>query len=133
MRTMEIHHSKHHAAYVNNLNTALEAHAALKDKPVEKLIADLNAVPEAIRMAVRNNGGGHANHTLFWSIMGPGGGEPTGSPRNRKPSAIAGFKRSHCRLSRFGSGWAGCRRQLEASKCSNGQPGSPVSRRPSPC
>jgi Fe-Mn family superoxide dismutase len=111
-RTMEIHHSKHHAAYVNNLNAALEAHAALKDKPVESLIADLASVPEAIRTAVRNNGGGHANHTLFWSIMGPGaGGEPTGSLKkeiDRAFGGFAGFKEELTKsaMTRFGSGWA---------------------------
>jgi Fe-Mn family superoxide dismutase len=111
-RTMEIHHSKHHAAYVNNLNAALESHAALKDKPVESLIADLASVPEAIRTAVRNNGGGHANHTLFWSIMGPGaGGEPTGSLKkeiDRAFGGFAGFKEELTKsaMTRFGSGWA---------------------------
>jgi Fe-Mn family superoxide dismutase len=111
-RTMEIHHSKHHAAYVNNLNAALEAHAAIKDKPVESLIADLASVPEAIRTAVRNNGGGHANHTLFWSIMGPGaGGEPTGSLKkeiDRAFGSFAGFKEELTKsaMTRFGSGWA---------------------------
>jgi Fe-Mn family superoxide dismutase len=111
-RTMEIHHSKHHAAYVNNLNTALEAHAALKDKAVEQLLADLNAVPEAVRMAVRNNGGGHANHTLFWATMGPGGGgEPTGSLKGAIEKAFGGFSAfkdelSKAAMTRFGSGWA---------------------------
>ncbi len=111
-RTMEIHHSKHHAAYVNNLNAALEAHAALKEKPVEQLLADLNAVPEAIRTAVRNNGGGHANHTTFWTIMGPGGGgEPTGSLKKEIETAFgsfAGFKEEFAKaaMTRFGSGWA---------------------------
>ena len=75
-RTMEIHHDKHHAAYVTNVNKALEGHAELAALPVEKLIADLEKVPEAIRTAVRNNGGGHANHTLFWESLGRGkGGE----------------------------------------------------------
>src|SRR5580765_1904417 len=78
-RTMEIHHTKHHQAYINNVNTALEAHPALAGKPVEELIRNLSAVPEAIRTTVRNNGGGHANHSLFWTIMGPhAGGEPSG-------------------------------------------------------
>jgi Fe-Mn family superoxide dismutase len=111
-RTMEIHHSKHHAAYVNNLNTALEGHAPLKDKAVNQLLADLNAVPEAIRTAVRNNGGGHANHTLFWSIMGPGGGgEPTGSLKSAIEKSLGGFSSfkeefSKAAMTRFGSGWA---------------------------
>ena len=73
-RTMEIHHTKHHQAYINNVNGALEAHAALAAKSIEDLVSDLGAVPEEIRTAVRNNGGGHANHSLFWTIMGPGGG-----------------------------------------------------------
>ena len=78
-RTMEIHHTKHHQAYINNVNNALKDHPALAAKSVEDLIADLAAVPEAIRTAVRNNGGGHANHSLFWQILSPtGGGEPTG-------------------------------------------------------
>src|SRR5487761_2019079 len=76
-RTMEIHHTKHHQAYINNVNAALEAHPALAAKSVEDLIRDLAAVPDAIRTAVRNNGGGHANHSMFWTIMGPQcGGEP---------------------------------------------------------
>ena len=79
-RTMEIHHDKHHAAYIAKLNAALGGHPALQDLPVEKLIADLTKIPEAIRGAVRNHGGGHANHTLFWELMAPGaGGEPTGA------------------------------------------------------
>ncbi len=76
--TMNIHHTKHHNTYVTNLNAALEGHAELADKSVEELVANLDAVPEAIRTAVRNNGGGHANHTLFWTILSPnGGGQPT--------------------------------------------------------
>src|SRR6186713_786707 len=78
-QTMQIHHGKHHAAYVNNLNAALEKHPELAGKSVEDLIKNLAAVPEAIRTAVRNNGGGHVNHTMFWEIMGPGkGGAPSG-------------------------------------------------------
>ena len=85
-QTMEIHHGKHHAAYVNNLNAALEKHASLQGKSAEDLIKNLSAVPEDIRVAVRNNGGGHVNHTMFWQIMGPGkGGAPTGA----MPSAIS--------------------------------------------
>ncbi len=96
-QTMEIHHGKHHQAYVNNLNKALEKHPELPGKPIEELIADLNAVPEDIRTAVRNNGGGHANHSLFWTIMGPnGGGEPTGEAgrgdRRRSSAASTTFK-----------------------------------------
>src|SRR4051794_25444443 len=79
-QTMQIHHDKHHAAYVTNLNNALAQAPELEGKSVEDLIADLNSVPESIRTAVRNNGGGHANHTMFWEIMGPNaGGQPSGA------------------------------------------------------
>src|SRR5690606_29606988 len=91
-RTMGIHHDKHHAAYTNNLNAALEGHANLAGKSIEDLLGDLNAVPESIRTAVRNNGGGYANHNLFWEIMGPnGGGEPTGDLASAINSAFGGF------------------------------------------
>src|SRR6266851_2816966 len=73
-RTMEIHHTKHHQAYINNVNNALKATADLENKPVEELIADINAIPQDIRNVVRNNGCGHANHTFFWTIIGPGAG-----------------------------------------------------------
>ena len=112
-QTMEIHHGKHHQAYVNNLNTALEAHPDLQAKSVEDLIKDLNAVPEAIRTAVRNNGGGHANHSLFWTIMAP---ERAAARRPaRSADAINGtfgsfdtFKEQFAKAAttRFGSGWA---------------------------
>ena len=75
--TMEIHHDKHHQAYITNLNKALEGHADLSSKPIDELIANLGSVPEAARTAVRNNGGGHSNHSFFWKIMGPGGGGRT--------------------------------------------------------
>src|SRR5450756_335712 len=79
-QTMHLHHDKHHAAYVNNLNTALQKHPELAEKSAEDLLRDLSSVPEDIRTAVRNNGGGHVNHTMFWQIMGPGGGgEPSGA------------------------------------------------------
>src|SRR5437764_3043924 len=79
-QTMEIHHGKHHAAYVNNLNAALEKHPDLQSKPTEDLVSHLNTLPEDIRTAVRNNGGGHVNHSMFWQIMGPHkGGAPTGT------------------------------------------------------
>src|SRR4051794_29658690 len=78
-RTMEIHHDKHHAAYVNNLNAALKDQPELQSKSIEAILRGINSVPEAIRTAVRNNGGGHANHTMFWEIMGAGGGQPTGA------------------------------------------------------
>src|SRR5439155_25378572 len=78
-QTMEIHHGKHHKAYVDNLNAAVAGHADLEAKSIEQLLRDITSVPESIRQKVINNGGGHANHTLFWEIMGPrGGGEPTG-------------------------------------------------------
>jgi len=111
-RTMEIHYTKHHQAYINNLNAALEKHSALADKSVEDLIRDLNAVPEDIMTAVRNNGGGHANHSLFWTIMGPkAGGEPSGELADAIKSALGGFDSfkdqfSKAAAGRFGSGWA---------------------------
>src|SRR5574339_517095 len=78
--TMQIHHGKHHQAYVNNLNVALDKHSSLHEKSLEALLAKLNDVPEDVRGAVRNNGGGHWNHSLFWTLMAPsGGGDPTGS------------------------------------------------------
>jgi len=111
-RTMEIHHGKHHQAYVSNLNAALEGQPALAGKTVEDLVADLDAVPEAIRAAVRNNGGGHANHSLFWAIMSPrGGGEPTGELARAIDAGFGGFEPLRERvtkagMTRFGSGWA---------------------------
>ncbi|MBL6827569.1 MAG: superoxide dismutase, partial [Opitutales bacterium] len=78
-RTMEIHHGKHHQTYINNLNAALEGNTTLAEKPVNELIADLSQIPEGIRGAVRNNGGGHSNHTFFWEVISPsGGGIPSG-------------------------------------------------------
>jgi Fe-Mn family superoxide dismutase len=111
-RTMEIHHSKHHQTYVNNLNNALEQHAAWQGKDVDALLADLTAIPEAIRTAVRNNGGGVANHNLYWKVMGPGGGgEPSGSLASAIKKAFgdfAAFKESFSKagITQFGSGWA---------------------------
>ena len=111
-RTMRIHHDKHHAAYTNNLNAALEGHGDLAGKSIEALLGDLNALPEAIRTAVRNNGGGFANHNLFWEIMGPSaGGEPTGdlaAAINNTFGGFAAFKEqfSKAAATRFGSGWA---------------------------
>jgi Fe-Mn family superoxide dismutase len=111
-QTMEIHHGKHHQAYVTNLNAALEKHPELADKPIETLLADLNAVPEDIRSAVRNNGGGHVNHTMFWQIMGPnGGGAPTGAVADAITSSFGGFDKlkeefKKAGIARFGSGWA---------------------------
>jgi Fe-Mn family superoxide dismutase len=111
-QTMEIHHGKHHQAYINNLNAALEKHPNLQSKSVEDLIKDLNAVPEDIRTAVRNNGGGHANHSLFWQIMGPnGGGAPTGAVADAINSSFGSFDAlkdavNKAGAGRFGSGWA---------------------------
>ena len=111
-RTMRIHHDKHHAAYTNNLNAALEGHGDLAGKSIEALLGDLNALPEAIRTTVRNNGGGFANHHLFWEIMGPdAGGEPTGelgAAINNTFGGFAAFKEqfSKAAATRFGSGWA---------------------------
>jgi Fe-Mn family superoxide dismutase len=111
-RTMEIHHGKHHAAYVTNLNKALESAPDLQGKSVEDLIKDLNAVPENIRTAVRNNGGGHVNHTMFWQIMGPNaGGQPTGELAQAITDTFGGFealveKINAAGATRFGSGWA---------------------------
>ncbi len=110
-RTMEIHHGKHHQTYVNNLNAALEQ-AGLPAQPVETLIADLDALPESIRGAVRNNGGGHANHSLFWETIGPNaGGQPTGALADAINSELGGFDKfkedfAKAATTRFGSGWA---------------------------
>jgi Fe-Mn family superoxide dismutase len=111
-QTMEIHHGKHHAAYVNNLNAALEKHPDLQSKSVEDLIRNLAAVPEDVRTAVRNNGGGHANHTMFWQIMGPNaGGQPTGAIADALKSSFGSFDAfkeqfAKAGVGRFGSGWA---------------------------
>jgi Fe-Mn family superoxide dismutase len=111
-RTMEIHHGKHHAAYVNNLNKALEKHPELQSKPVEELLRDFDSVPKDIRKAVRNNGGGHANHSFFWPIMSPeGGGEPTEELAEAIKKKFRNFgafktKLSQAGIGRFGSGWA---------------------------
>ena len=111
-QTMEIHHGKHHAAYVNNLNAALEKHPELQSKSVEDLIGGLSTVPEAIRGAVRNNGGGHANHTMFWQIMGPNaGGAPTGAIADAINGSFGSLDKlkeelKKAAVGRFGSGWA---------------------------
>jgi Fe-Mn family superoxide dismutase len=109
-RTMEIHHDKHHAAYVTNLNAALEG-TEWMDRPIESILASLEIIPEDKRMAVRNNGGGHANHTLFWEIMGPdGGGEPSGALGDAIGSTFGAFdvlkqQVNDAGVKRFGSGW----------------------------
>jgi Fe-Mn family superoxide dismutase len=111
-KTMEIHHGKHHQAYVTNLNAALDKHPELHSKSVEQLLRDISAVPEDIRPAVRNNGGGHANHSMFWQVMGPGaGGAPTGAIADAINSSFGGFDKfkeevKKAGVGRFGSGWA---------------------------
>ncbi|MCM2571579.1 superoxide dismutase [Achromobacter xylosoxidans] len=110
--TMEIHHSKHHQTYVNNLNAAREGAGIATDEPVEALVARIDQLPEAVRGAVRNNGGGHANHSLFWSVMSPrGGGEPDGALARAIDTELGGhaaFREAFTKaaLTRFGSGWA---------------------------
>ena len=110
-QTMEIHHGKHHNAYVTNLNAALEKAPGLADKPIEALLRDLNAVPEAVRTAVRNNGGGHWNHSQFWKWMAPNaGGAPTGKLADAITSAFGDFEKfkeqfAAAGAGRFGSGW----------------------------
>jgi len=109
--TMTLHHDKHHNTYVTNLNTAIEKHPELGDKSPEDLIRDLSSVPEDIRTAVRNNGGGHVNHTMYWTIMGPsGGGEPTGPVADAINQTFGGFDTfkqqfNAAGAARFGSGW----------------------------
>lgn len=111
-QTMIIHHDRHHATYVNNLNAALEGHDELSNKSVEELIANLDAVPENIRTAVRNNGGGHANHTLFWNLLAPNaGGAPTGEVAEAINAAFGSYENfkdefAKAATTRFGSGWA---------------------------
>ena len=111
-RTMEIHHGKHHQTYINNLNAALESNPDLSSKSVDDLISDLSQIPESIRGAVRNNGGGHSNHTFFWQVISPsGGGIPVGSLNNAITSSFGSFDAfkdafTKAALTRFGSGWA---------------------------
>ncbi len=111
-RTMEIHYTKHHQTYVTNLNNALKDHPDLQGKTIEALIGGLDSLPEAIKTAVRNNGGGHANHSLFWQIMkAQGGGEPTGALADAITADLGGFAAmkeavGKAALGRFGSGWA---------------------------
>ena len=111
-KTMEIHHGKHHQAYITNANNALKDHPELAAKPVDELIANLSAVPEAIRTTVRNNAGGHSNHSFFWKILGPkAGGEPKGKLADAIKSTFGGFepfkeKFQAAGAGRFGSGWA---------------------------
>jgi Fe-Mn family superoxide dismutase len=108
---MEIHHDRHHGAYVANLNAAIEKHPELAGKSVEELLTSIQSVPDDIRTAVRNHGGGHHNHSLFWEIMGPaGGGQPTGSLASAIDSTFGGFdafkdQLSKAAIGQFGSGW----------------------------
>jgi Fe-Mn family superoxide dismutase len=110
-QTMRIHHDKHHAAYVNNLNAALEKHPGLQKKSVEELIRALDSVPEEIRAAVRNNGGGHVNHTFFWEIMTPGGAKQPAGDLAKALEKLGGLESvkeqvNKAGAGRFGSGWA---------------------------
>ena len=111
-RTMEIHHDKHHGAYVNNVNAALEGHPDLANMSIEDLMKNIDRVPDSIKTAVRNNGGGHANHSMFWQIMKKGGGgEPKGEVADAINSSFGGFDQfkdqfSKAAAGRFGSGWA---------------------------
>jgi len=145
-RTMEIHHGKHHAAYVNNLSKALEPHVDLQQKSITELLADLGSVPESIRGAVRNNGGGHFNHTLFWSIMAPpgkgGGGRPSGdlaSAIDAELGSFDEFKKAFTKAAetRFGSGWAwlGVRDDGSLCVCSTANQDNPLMKQccDSPC
>ena len=110
--TMQIHHGKHHQAYVNNLNAALDKHSELHEKSLEAILAGLNSVPEDVRGAVRNNGGGHWNHSLFWKLMAPkAGGPPKGAVADAINSAFGDFEKfktavNQAGTTRFGSGWA---------------------------
>ena len=110
--TKHLHHEKHHNTYITNVNAALEKHPELAEKTIEELLADLNSVPEDIRTAVRNNGGGHANHSLFWTVLAPNaGGEPTGAVKDGIEEAFGSFdamkeKFTAAAVGRFGSGWA---------------------------
>ena len=111
-KTMEIHHGKHHAAYVNNLNAALEKAPEWQSRSLDDIVRNVNQLPEAVRTAVRNNGGGHWNHTMFWQIMGPkGGGEPAGALADGIKQAFGSFDEFKKQFAaagagRFGSGWA---------------------------
>ena len=136
-QTMQIHHDKHHAAYVANLNKAVADHPELAAKPVEELIRDLSAIPESIRTAVRNQGGGHANHSLFWQMMKPGGGKPSAELSAAIDKTFGSFakfqeKFTRCRhqaiRQRLGVVDARCRQ--ESGRDGRPQPGQPALRRP---
>nr|WP_208408084.1 superoxide dismutase [Variibacter gotjawalensis] len=109
-KTMELHHDRHHAAYVGNLNTALKDHGELAKEPLQSILAKIQQVPEAVRTAIRNNGGGHANHTMFWQIMGPGGGKPAGELAQAIDRDLGGLEKMQNDFNAaggrvFGSGW----------------------------
>lgn len=122
-KTMEIHHGKHHQAYITNLNKALEAHPELAAKSIDALVADIPSLPEAIRGPVRNNGGGHWNHSFFWKILGPGkGGAPVGKLAEAITSTFGSFDDFKTKLetagaTRFGSGWAWLTVKADKSLC----------------
>lgn len=127
-RTMEIHHSKHHAAYIAKVNAAIAGNADLESKSVEELIANLDAVPEAARGAVRNNGGGHANHSLFWKVIAPGGANaPSGDLAAAIDEAFGSLdamqeKFATAAMTRFGSGWAWLGMKADGKLCVNSTP-----------
>ncbi|KLK93213.1 superoxide dismutase [Microvirga vignae] len=109
-QTMELHHGKHHAAYVNNLNAALSRNGDLAKMPLHDMLAKLGDIPESVRTAIRNNGGGHANHTMFWQIMGGSGGEPSGELKSAIDRDLGGFQKFQADFNtagekQFGSGW----------------------------
>ncbi|SCY90238.1 superoxide dismutase [Microvirga guangxiensis] len=109
-QTMELHHGKHHAAYVNNLNAALSQNGELARMPLHEMLAKLGEMPETVRTAIRNNGGGHANHTMFWQIMGGSGGEPSGEIKSAIDRDLGGFQKFQADFNtagekQFGSGW----------------------------
>ncbi|MBE9179980.1 superoxide dismutase [Oculatella sp. LEGE 06141] len=107
-QTMQIHHDKHHAAYVNKLNSALESQSDLQNKSIDELIRDLNSLPESVRTAVRNNGGGHFNHTIFWTLMAPNaGGEPTGEIANAIKDTFGDFETFKTKFNDAGAGQFG--------------------------
>jgi superoxide dismutase, Fe-Mn family len=138
-RTMEIHHGKHHAAYVNNLNAALEKHPELQSKSLDELIGDLGKVPEDVRAAVRNNGGGHYNHSLFWQLLSSKGGKPAGSVVKAIEATFGGldaFKEQFGKaaVGRFGSGWAWlCMKDGKLCICSSPNQDNPHMKGASEC
>jgi Fe-Mn family superoxide dismutase len=140
-QTMEIHHGKHHQAYVTNLNNAIKGNAALESKSVEELISDLDSVPAEIRTAVRNNGGGHYNHSLFWTLIGPnGGGEPSGKLADAIKSTFGSFDAfkeqfEKAGAGRFGSGWVWLCVKADKSLaiCSTANQDSPIMKGATDC